>query len=161
MQAVPREGAQSWARQHGSEEVAGQSLKRTVSQQHSVLGKYVKEGYHCVHNRTLSSPRDFSAGRAGRILQWFKGQNVAVKSWKLEESNKCSFKNECPNMRFKAMCLEANKSQITSGRIRVTDMERKKKTYSRTTCVEPCVPKTMLPQHLVLASVGGFSLPPF
>ena len=58
------------------------------------------------------------------------------------------------------MCLEANKSQVTSGRIRVTDME-KKKTYSRTTCVEQCVPKTMLPQHLVLPSVGGFSLPLF
>lgn len=40
----PQGGAQSWARQHGSEEVAGQLLKRTVSQQHSVLGKYVKEG---------------------------------------------------------------------------------------------------------------------
>ena len=28
-------------------------------------------------------------------------------------------------MRFKAMCLEANKSQVTSGIIRVTDMEKK------------------------------------
>lgn len=119
----------------------------------------MKEGYHCVHDRTLSSPQDFSAGRAGRIVQWFKGQNVAVKSWKLEKSNKCLFKNEWPSMRFKAMCLEANKSQVTSGIIRVTD--REKKTYSRVTCVEQCVPNTMLPQHLVLASVGGFSLPPF
>lgn len=59
------------------------------------------------------------------------------------------------------MCLEANKSQITSGGIRVTDMGKKKQTYSRTTRVEQCVPKTMLPQHLALASVGGFSLPPF
>lgn len=30
-------------------------------------------------------------------------------------------------MRFKAMCLEANKSQITSGGIRVTDMGKKNK----------------------------------
>ena len=64
---------------------------RGLSANNTVLGKYVKERYHCVHDRTLSSPQDFSAGRAGRIVQWFKRQNVAVKSWKLEKSNKCSF----------------------------------------------------------------------
>lgn len=55
MQAGPREGARSWAMQHWSEEAAGQSSKRTVSQQFSVLGESVG-GHRCVHEKSFVLP---------------------------------------------------------------------------------------------------------
>ena len=65
----------------------------------------------CPRQEPCLAPWDFSAGRAGRIEQWFEGQNVAVKSWWLEEPSKCLLKNEWLSMRFKATCLEARRTQ--------------------------------------------------
>lgn len=85
MQAVPGREHSLGLGQHRSREVAGAENQPGDCQPTTLSPRQVCEGgYHCVHNRTPSSPRDFSAGRAGRILQWFKGQNVAVRvgNWK-------------------------------------------------------------------------------
>ena len=49
------------------------------------------------------------------------------------------------------MCLEANKSQVTSGRIRVTDMEKKKNLFQNNMCRTMCTK-----DHVATASRSSF-----
>lgn len=133
---LPPGGSLALSKASLSEEVAGHFPERTLSQQQShgrgnkAFSPERESGHtsQCPPQGSSQSLWGFSAGEAARREQWFGGQSVAIKSWKLVGPSKCLLKDRMAGYDVPVTGLtgkedtEANKSQGTSGITGATDI---------------------------------------